>query len=58
MIVAICDSCGLTIGTNDFQNEHNIRRMIVMALEANVAPNKGIDRYFSGRHALILDISP
>lgn len=56
--MAICDSCGLTIGTNDFQNEHNIRRMIVMALEANVAPNKGIDRYFSGRHALILDISP
>ena len=48
-----CGGCGLEVGSTQLENEHNIRRTIVMALRANVAPDKGIDRYFVGRHTLI-----
>ena len=48
-----CHGCGLEVGSVELENEHNIRRTIVMALRANVAPDKGIDRYFAGRHNLI-----
>lgn len=45
-----CYGCGLEVGSVELENEHNIRREIVMALRANVAPDKGVNRYFAGRH--------
>lgn len=48
-----CNGCGLEIGSVEWENEHNIRRTIVITLRANVAPDKGVDRYFVGRHNLI-----
>jgi energy-coupling factor transporter ATP-binding protein EcfA2 len=54
--MAKCNGCGLEVGSVELENEHNIRRSIVMALRANVAPDKGVNRYFVGRHALIKKI--